>query len=371
MKPENTPNRLVFMDLLRAYAVLMMVQGHTIEVFLKDKYRVLDNPYFNIWNFNRGLTAPIFLFTTGLVFNFLFTKYAVPFYKNPRFLKAIKRALVLLFVSMSFKYPGLYIHEYQNLSAQDWKYFLAVDILQLIALALLVITFLNVVSEALNKKHLYVFGTIAFAFLISSNYINSIYWGDRIPLVFASIISGSTGSQFPIFPWLFYILCGAAIGTLLHNYRTDEGQKKLIKVFLSSGAIITSVLGAAEAITYYGFDFTFLWWTPVFDIFRLGFVFIAVSLFIYISTIWKNVPKIILYTGRNSLWVYLVHIIILYGSAYNFGFNNKYRGVFEPMPSILFAFLMVVSMGVFVYGKEMISVGWKRIYKSITGLLGN
>jgi uncharacterized membrane protein len=39
MRAASKPQRVVFLDLLRALAVVMMVQGHTIDLLLANEYR--------------------------------------------------------------------------------------------------------------------------------------------------------------------------------------------------------------------------------------------------------------------------------------------------------------------------------------------
>ena len=352
MEEGSNAKRLVFMDLLRAYAVLMMVQGHTIEVFLKTEYRTLDNYFYNVWNFNRGLTAPLFLFSTGLVFNFLFTKYDAKYFANPRLGKGIKRAVFLLCVSLVFRYPGLKFSKYSELTFDGWKQFLSVDILQLIAVALLIVLILNYIAGVLNKKYVPVFLVAAFIVLFSSRFVFGITYSDWFPVVIAAFINHNTGSPFPLFPWLFYVLCGAAFGTILHRYRSPGRLRKLIRYCLIGTSIIIPLSGVAEAILFYGFDISFLWVTPALDIFRMGFVLIAASLFIYISLVWINIPRVITWVGKNSLWVYLLHTIILYGSTYNQGLSAYYREKYDIPYSLYFAVLMLAAMVLFVYLKE-------------------
>lgn len=54
-------SRFLLLDVMRAFAVLMMIQGHTIDALLSSSYYDNDSVLFNVWLFNRGLTAPIFL----------------------------------------------------------------------------------------------------------------------------------------------------------------------------------------------------------------------------------------------------------------------------------------------------------------------
>lgn len=60
--PAARPQRIVFIDAIRAYAILMMLQGHFIEKMLMRQYHDFENPIYNLWYFFRGITAPIFSF---------------------------------------------------------------------------------------------------------------------------------------------------------------------------------------------------------------------------------------------------------------------------------------------------------------------
>ena len=79
MTATTTQQRIVFLDLLRALAVMMMVEGHTIDVLLLNEYRSYDYLGFRLWQFTRGMTAPIFLLTAGTVFIYLLRSTALPF----------------------------------------------------------------------------------------------------------------------------------------------------------------------------------------------------------------------------------------------------------------------------------------------------
>jgi uncharacterized membrane protein len=80
-------NRIIFLDILRAFAVLMMVQGHTIDSLLADEYRTFDSVIYSVWHTMRGFTAPIFMFTAGVVFTYLLKLNNLPFKENPRVIK--------------------------------------------------------------------------------------------------------------------------------------------------------------------------------------------------------------------------------------------------------------------------------------------
>ena len=84
MSGSENKHRIIFIDLIRAFAVLQMVQGHTINVLLAEGSRNSELPLYALWYFMRGMTAPIFMFTAGTVFTYLFCTVDKPFNINPR-----------------------------------------------------------------------------------------------------------------------------------------------------------------------------------------------------------------------------------------------------------------------------------------------
>src|ERR671935_654902 len=60
-------HRVIFIDLARAVAVYLMVQGHTVSALLAPEYRA--GRVFDLWVFQRGLTSCLFLLLSGFAFS--------------------------------------------------------------------------------------------------------------------------------------------------------------------------------------------------------------------------------------------------------------------------------------------------------------
>ncbi|MCK7524614.1 MAG: DUF1624 domain-containing protein [Ignavibacteriales bacterium] len=97
MVRSEKKHRIIFIDLMRAFAVIQMVQGHTVDVLLAPEFRSDQYPVYFLWNFMRGMTAPIFMFTAGTVFTYLFRLVDEPFINNPRVKKGFYRFLTACF----------------------------------------------------------------------------------------------------------------------------------------------------------------------------------------------------------------------------------------------------------------------------------
>src|SRR5215471_16667646 len=59
-----TSNRLAYLDWMRGLAVLIMLQGHVMEGWLRPQDR--GSEWFWLSQFLGGLPAPIFLFLVGI-----------------------------------------------------------------------------------------------------------------------------------------------------------------------------------------------------------------------------------------------------------------------------------------------------------------
>ena len=59
----TSSNRLAYLDWMRGLAVLIMLQGHVLEGWLRPEDR--DTEWFWLSQFLGGLPAPIFLFLVG------------------------------------------------------------------------------------------------------------------------------------------------------------------------------------------------------------------------------------------------------------------------------------------------------------------
>ena len=122
-----TPPRLYFIDALRAFAILMMLQGHFISGLLNPMFKDPSNPIY-LGCTVVGLLQSSFL-PLRVAFTFL-SRNPVQGWKNPR-VKRLKRTLELLFWGylLRLNLPML-------LNGQINNSFIYPDVLQIIGLSL-------------------------------------------------------------------------------------------------------------------------------------------------------------------------------------------------------------------------------------------
>ena len=349
MHTTDQAHRVIFIDLMRAIAVLQMVQGHTVDVLLSSDLRTTELPAFAVWHFLRGMTAPIFMFTAGTVFTYLFHSVKKPFEQNYRVKKGIRRALLLLFLGYLMKYPTWTVVDFSEVTPDKLKLFFSVDVLQLIGVSLLIVLLILFVTEKLKLNYTVTFTVVASIFFFISPFTEKINWISIFAEPFAAYFYGGTGSLFPLFPWSGYVISGGVLGCYLAQNPLVFKTSRFSMLLAIFGAVFTFVAIVSEKILI---DLQILLINPQTEpntiFYRMGFVLLLTSLVSYISLKVNHIPYLIILAGRNTLLIYIVHLIILYGSTWSPGLNLLWGYSFSGWLSFLAAVTMILLMTVMV-----------------------
>ncbi|MDG2436601.1 MAG: heparan-alpha-glucosaminide N-acetyltransferase domain-containing protein [Polaribacter sp.] len=334
-----TTNRLYFIDIIRAFAILMMLQGHFIDTLLSESYRNLNSNTFSIWLYFRGITAPTFFTISGLIFTYLLLKAKEKGIEKLRIKKGIIRGFFLIGIGYLLRIPFLsWMHGHFN------TYFLVVDVLQCIGLSLILI----ILIYLLCARKIIVFSIVSFilGFLIFLS--EPLYRGlsfDHIPILFNNYVSKSNGSVFTIIPWLGYVLFGAFLATLFHkNLNKPHFKKIIIASFFTVGAVLILYSSYLLSLLYritniqlfldsasYNYLFT-----------RFGNVLIYFSFFYGFEKFLKF--PLILKIGQKTLSIYIIHFIIIYGSFTGIGLNTLIGKTLTPWQAIFGALLFLITV---------------------------
>lgn len=342
---SQNSNRIIFIDLMRAFAVFMMIQGHTVDTFLADEYRTFDSLFYSIWYFMRGFTAPIFMFTSGLIFTYLLKVNSFNFSDNPRVIKGIKRGLLLITIGYLLRYPTYRIFDFRYVSSEQWTIFFTVDALHLIGFGLLFIILVYYLSQKVNINFNLVAIAFIFVIFILTPIMENLNWNYYLPEYISAYLTTKNGSLFPFFPWLIYVLAGGLLGNFLRNNELKYLQKRFVFAFFSIGIIFISFsitidffIGFVDNKIYYNLSL----WSIIF--LRIGAVSILNAIIVSIARKAKKIPEIIMEIGRKTLLLYVVHLIILYGCVLMPGLNKFYGKSFDVTQTLIAAALMLISM---------------------------
>jgi len=343
MQVSSVKDRLQFIDAIRAYAILMMLQGHFVDTMLAYRFRDLENGIYATWYFMRGMTAPIFFTVTGLVFTFLLLRDGRPIQDNERIKKGIRRGFFLIFLGYLLKvnFPAFMMGWF-------YKTYPALDVLHNIGLALLVliaIYCLHLLSK-ISLPLLYV-GLGISVFLINPTWI-ALDW-HFLPIAIRNYFDADNGSIFLPIPWLGFTLLGAGFGWhLFHKtylYRTWYWPATLMTVgftlhfFSTKGLLLLNQWTGWPNFLQLAYDNVLFW--------RFGHVLIILSIFIFLERLIKF-PPLMLKIGSETLTIYATHYVVLYGTWLGIGIKTFGQYAWRPVPVVIGAALFVIAAIIYI-----------------------
>lgn len=363
----NYRKRIIFLDLMRALAVLMMVQGHTIDTFLGDQYRTFDSSIYDVWLTIRGFTAPIFMFTSGVAFTYLLKSSSRTFFENPRVQKGFKRFLVLVLIGYLLRFPTPRMFDFSEVTHVQWLTFFTVDALHLIGVGLFLILCLTYIAERYNLNEYKVFLVGLIFFVAFFPFTEPINWANFLPIPFAAYFYQGTGSLFPIFPWAGFVIAGGILGIyLVKNPDCYYSSKFSYKLFaVGAVLILVSYIVNQSDQKIFGGDKEFFSDNVSLIYYRLGIVLILNGAMALISMQLKKIPELVQQVGKNTLLIYVVHIVILYGSAWIPGFGMFYPQSLNIVGSISAAVLLIILMFGMVAVVEKLKTMKKRKFATV------
>jgi hypothetical protein len=319
-----------------------MLQGHFVVLWLDDRINKNTNSGLHIYESIRGVTAPLFLTITGIVFTFLLFRGSLESFNQERFKKGKKRIVILLVwayvlqINFHSIYSGIKYWKadkpiFDQLQKMIGERFFTFHILHSISfgiLFILLIYYLFAKFKAFNKIGIgFLIG--AFVFFAGQPFFNA-YFNTHDQISFLpkglSTIFGGENSVFPIFPSGAYVLSGAFIGyKLAHNEALFHTKTNALKIFLTAitllllGLIIPKYLNVFLG-PLFGSE-KFFTCTVTFFL-RFSEALLVILLIAWIATKIKNIHPFALKIGQNTLSIYIIHSIILYGCMSGFGLDS-------------------------------------------------
>ncbi|SFR83051.1 MULTISPECIES: heparan-alpha-glucosaminide N-acetyltransferase domain-containing protein [Maribacter] len=336
---SNSKSRLFFLDAIRAWAILMMLQGHFIDGLLDNAFRDNSNILFTTWKYFRGITAPVFFTVSGFIFTFLLIRSPQTGWNNPRVKKGIKRGLELLVIAYLLR-----MNIFGLFKGEVYDSFYLVDVLHCIGLSLLFIIGFYILTFAKQK---WIFPTILVSTTLLLFIFEPIYKASSfefLPQVFANYLTKANGSVFTIIPWLGYATIGSFMSVLFSKYQESKNLYQyvvptyiaigLILIFLSSDFFLSiyEVTGIQLFQDIFNNNYLFI---------RLGDVLIVFSIFILLRKFLMNATW--LRIGQSTLSIYIIHFIILYGSFTGVGLYRFFHHSLNPFIAIPGAILFMIA----------------------------
>jgi len=346
--PESTgppgahAHRVIFVDLARALAVFFMMYGHTVAALLAPAYQ--QGTWYDVWQFQRGLTSSLFLLLGGFAFSLAVRRHWVPQADTrSAVIKRLRRFALFVLLGYSLHLPVYRLLDLPLATPENWRMFQAVDVLQLVGVTLIALQFLALVSRSRR-----VFMVLSFALALAVVFVTGpalhIDWTTRVSPWVAPYLSTATGSLFPLLPWSAFVLAGAGLGQIYSLWGAAHLRAFARWVLLVPGTVLLALAFVSQvrpSPQFLGNPFA---WPPTEFAVRTGPCLIMMGLMALASRRIQHLPRVFGAIAQESLLVYFVHLCIVYGSAWNNGLHRYYAASLGPMATLAAVILVVVSM---------------------------
>jgi len=297
-------NRKLWLDWQRGLAVLFMVEWHTWDSWRADA--VARGPVHDALAIIGGFAAPSFLYMAGLsqaLAEAAGARKGVPVGERRR--RAVGRALWLLGVAYLFRIVEYLLGGAYRVE-RGWEGILKVDVLNVIAVSLIVSALLTVGWRAGTHAALVVGAAAAVALLAPV----VAGWQHPPNRVLDYLYGDWPRAGFSLFPWAAFALAGSAAGRL-----ATSGARPSTWILLGALLFLGAWVGETLPRFYAHQDFWRV--SPQWMAMRLGIVVATSGLLQLLPPAADGALSWLRTMGRHSLLGYFFSVEIPYGALFN------------------------------------------------------
>ncbi len=350
--------RILAIDLARIFAILFMIQGHTLHVLLAPQYR--QGQFFDLWLYLRGLTAPVFLSLAGCSF-FVVTMRMLaksPSDMSTKVFRRLRRFTAFVCLGYLMHMPARSFSDLKYVDSAGLQSWYQVDVLQCIGITLIAMQLLALVARTPQR---YAIACVAIG--TSIVFVTPLTWSaswNHFPGFASAYLNGNSGSLFPLFPWAGYVFMGASLGYLF----TTQPSSTTIRV-TTIGAVIAILAGNVLQRMPWSLYGPIDYWktSPNLFLIRWGAICLIMTA---IGTVLRWFPirslPLAQRLASESLIAYIVHIAILYGTSWTIGLRQTMGESLNPSQTMMFIVLMIAV-------SCMIAIGWNISKQTLPPLI--
>ncbi|MBP1771101.1 MAG: acyltransferase family protein [Holophagaceae bacterium] len=249
---DLTPSkRCDWIDQLRGWAVIVMIEVHAVNVWLQSGLRP------DWLNYLNGLVAPSFTMAAG--YSLVISTFRTDGTLRPFWPDTARRLGFILLCAYALHAPGITAADWTVLNtAQKARELFKIDVLQCIVFSLLILQ--GLARLVRNPK---VFTGLALVIAVFVPLVSPHLWatgvadGMWLPIrgLFNGLPDRGVQALFPLFPWIAFPAFGAFLGGLYRHLRVEpvEGRARWSEArFLAGLAAVGALLLAWGAIAQQG-----------------------------------------------------------------------------------------------------------------------
>lgn len=312
MPSERAGSRRAYIDAARGLAVLLMIEAHTLDAWTRPLSR--HTPAFARAIVLGGFAAPLFLWLAGLALALAAARAVARDQTRGTAVEAVcRRGLEIFILAFLFRLQAFIVSPGSYLVM-----LFRVDILNIMGPAIVAAGLLWALSGR-RPVLIAIYAVAATAVAMVTPIIRATPLVDRLPL-WVQWYARPSGdyTAFTMFPWAGFVFAGAASGVLLSTVRDARAEHRAhaASAAVGLGLVALGFYTATRPSIYPHSDF----WTssPTWFAIRLGILMVGFSL-VYLAALaagrwgitWRPLERL----GRCSLFVYWIHIELVYGYA--------------------------------------------------------
>ncbi len=342
-------SRIQSIDFLRGFAVIVMVIGHSLDSVLSQELRASE--LFGYYNTVRGFTAPLFLFVAGFAF-IIATRKRWEEYRTlsrPLRKRVLKMgALILIGYAMHFPFFS-FTKIVQASGPQELSQLLQVDILQCLAVSILLLHALIWFSPS-EASFIRTLSVVTGAIVLLAPWIWSFDFAAFLSPVIAPYFNQQQVSMFPMVPYTAFLYAGVVGGHYYSLARLRQEEQKFFRLLLTLAVGMIATALVCDRLPFSVYPTHDFWKTsPNFFLIRLGVVSIITTGFFLFRGL-RGIPaRQLVVLGQASLLVYVVHLILVYGSAVNAGLAQVIGKTLQFSEALAIAFGVLLLMLLLVH----------------------
>jgi uncharacterized membrane protein len=338
-------NRLVFVDLLRGWATIVMIEVHVFNAFILPDLKA--TAWYGVLNYINGLVAPSFIFVAGFVFVYVSERKIADFRTyGTGFWKQISRISQILAIGYLLHLP--YFSWYRTLhetTQEGWEKLYQSDVLHCIAVGLFFVFLTRIKIKSNDTYQRFLLGS-GLLVLAATPFAWDVDFYRYVPGPFAAYINGQHFSQFPLFLWIAFMLFGGYYAMDYLKARQANKESEFVRrigmtgiVLMMGGNLVRLLPVRIPSASVH------IRANPFFFAERLGIVLLLLFICWHYAERKKTTKSFVLDVSRESLLVYAAHLLVIYGLFFrDRSLSFLYGGTFTFLESCAATLCLMLVM---------------------------